>query len=160
MVGWKDVPHSRGNIVLNYYVIAVNMYLKIKKNDYLISCNISPPVPPPIVTTIAAPSQVVIAGSNLTLTCKIQLDPSVDSTVMVNNTWIAPGGATLSGSNPSWTGSSYQSTLMLTSLGTGNAGNYICGALVTPTSTQYSTGPMGRNTSILGTFVCFYKALG
>ena len=110
----------------------------------------SPSVPPPTVTITAVTNQVVIAGSNLTLTCNIQLDPSVDCTVMVNSTWTAPGGATLSGSNPSWTGSSYQSTLMLTSLGTGNAGTYICGASVTPTNTQYITGLMGRNASILG----------
>ena len=78
---------------------------------------------------------------------------------MVNSTWTAPGGATLSGSNPSWTGASYQSTLMLTSLETENAGNYICGASVTPINTQYITGPMGRSISILGTFVYFYIAL-
>ena len=107
-------------------------------------------VPPPAVITSAELSQVVTVGSNLTLTCNIQLDPSVDSNVTVNSTWTAPGGATLSGSNPSWTGSSYQSTLMLTSLGTGDAGNYICGVSVTPMASQYITGPMGRNASILG----------
>ena len=45
---------------------------------------------------------------------------------MVTSTWTAPGGATLNGSNP-LIGSSNQSTLMLTSLGTGNAGSYVCG---------------------------------
>ena len=107
------------------------------------------PVPPPTVTVYVS-NQVTIAGSNLTLTCNIQLDPSVNSTVMVNSTWTGPGGATLSGSNPSLNGSSYQSTLMLTSLGTGDAGTYICGVSVTPMASQYITGPMGRNASILG----------
>ena len=108
-------------------------------------------VPPPTVTISAVPSQVVIAGNNITLICNVQLDPSVDSTVMVTSTWTAPGGATLSGSNPLWIGSSNQSTLMLTSLGTGNAGNYVCEVTVTPINSQYITGPMGRNVSILGT---------
>ena len=110
----------------------------------------SSPVPPPIVTITAVPSQVIIVGDGLTLICNIQLDPSVDSTVMVNSTWTAPGGVTLSGSNPSWTESSYQSTLMLASMGTGDAGNYICGVSVTPMASQYITGPMGRTASILG----------
>ena len=78
---------------------------------------------------------------------------------MVNSTWTAPGGATLRGSNPSWTGSSYQSTLMLTSLGTGDAGNYICGVSVTPMTSQYITGPMGRNVSILGRYKIYFVLL-
>ncbi|KAL5486478.1 hypothetical protein EMCRGX_G018964 [Ephydatia muelleri] len=82
------------------------------------------PVP---LTISAVPGQVAITGSNITLLCNVQLDPSVDSTVMGTSTWTAPGGATLSGSNPLWIGSSNQSTLMLTSLGTGNAGSYVCG---------------------------------
>ncbi|KAL5486438.1 hypothetical protein EMCRGX_G018913 [Ephydatia muelleri] len=106
-------------------------------------------IPPPIITTTAVPGQVAITGSNITLVCNVQLDPSVDSTVMVTSTWTAPGGATLSGSNPLWIGSSNQSTLMLTSLGTGNAGSYVCGVSVTPINTQYITGPMGSNAAIL-----------
>ena len=51
----------------------------------------------------------------------------MDSTVVVNSTWTAPGGATLSGSNPSRTGSSYQSTLMLLSVQTGT---YTCSAYI------------------------------
>ena len=117
-----------------------------------ISSTSSSPVPSPIITTTGLPNQVAIVGSNLTLTCNIQLDPSVDSTVMVNSTWTAPGGATLSGSNPSWTESSYQSTLMLASLGTGDAGNYICGVSVSPNNSQYIKGPMQQIGTILGEF--------
>ena len=40
---------------------------------------------------------------------------------------------------------------MLTSLGTGNAGSYVCGVSVAPINTQYITGPMGSNAAILGT---------
>ena len=75
---------------------------------------------------------------------------------MVTSTWTAPGGATLSGTNPLWIGSSNQSTLMLTSLGTGNAGSYVCGVSVTPINTQYITGPMGSNAAILGTGIHLY----
>ena len=107
-------------------------------------------VPSPYVT-ITTSNPVVIVGGNFNLTCNVQLDPSVDSTVIVNTTWTTPGGATLSGSNPLWIGSSNQSTLMLTSLGTGDVGNFICGVSVIPINAQYITGPMGTNASILGT---------
>ena len=105
-------------------------------------------VPTPFAT-ITTLNPVVLVRGNITLTCNIQLDPSVDSTVMVNSTWTAPGGATLSGSNPSWTGSSYQSTLMLTSLGTGNAGNYTCLALISPINNSFLLRASGIS-SILG----------
>ena len=72
---------------------------------------------------------------------------------MVNSTWTAPGGATLSGSNSSWTGSSYQSTLMLTSLGTGDAGNYICSAIALPTNNQFLLQTSAVATSIIGTLL-------
>ena len=76
-------------------------------------------------------------GGSIGLTCNITLDPSVDSPVTVNSTWTAPGGATLSGSNPLWTGYSNQSTLMLTSLGTENAGNYTCSVAVLPINSTF-----------------------
>ena len=105
-------------------------------------------VPTPSVT-ITTLNPVISVNGNITLTCNIQLDPSVDSTVMVNSTWTAPGGATLRGSNPSWTGSSYQSTLMLTSLGTGNAGNYTCLAVISPINNPFLLQTSGIS-SILG----------
>eukprot|EP00731_Ephydatia_muelleri_P025777 Em0017g860a len=113
------------------------------------SLSVTVTIPPPNVTISAVPSQVVIAGSNITLVCNVQLDPSVDSTVMVTSTWTAPGGATISGSNPLWIGSSNQSTLMLTSLGTRDAGSYVCGVSVASINTLYITGPTGSNASIL-----------
>ena len=90
----------------------------------------SPPVPPPIITTTGLPNQVAIVGSNLTLTCNIQLDPSVDSTVMVNRTWLGPSGATLSGTAPNKNGSIYQSVLTITSLKTTDVGIYTCSMTV------------------------------
>ena len=91
-----------------------------------------------------------MAGYDLTLTCNILLDPSVDSAVMVNSTWTAPGGATLNGSNPSWTGSSYQSTLRLTSLEAGNAENYTCSAVVLPSNYPFIMSSSEVSSSILG----------
>ena len=138
-----------------FNISSVNLTVQSESWCYFPSCLTLPssPVPPPTVTISALPSQVVPLGSNLTLTCNIQLDPSVDSTVMVNSTWTAPGGATLSGSNPSWTGSSYQSTLMLTSLGTGDAGNYICSAKALPTNNQFLLQTSAVAASILGTLL-------
>ena len=130
--------------------IASQRVCVILLNDHLPSVA----VPPPIITTTAIPGQVAITGSNITLLCNVQLDPSVDSTVIVNTTWTTPGGAPLSGSNPLWIGSSNQSTLMLTSLGTGDVGNYICGVSVTPINAQYITEPMESNSSILGKKIC------
>ena len=67
---------------------------------------------------------------------------------MVNSTWTAPGGATLSGSNPSWTGSSYQSTLYLFPVRTGL---YACVAYVGPSKSAFIAGSSGSTADIDGT---------
>ena len=80
--------------------------------------------------TVVALSQWIAVESNVTLTCNIQLDPSVDSTVMVNRTWLGPSGATLSGTAPNKNGSIYQSVLTITSLKTTDVGIYTCSMTV------------------------------
>ena len=105
-------------------------------------------VPSPRVT-ITPPNPVVLVGGSINLTCNVTLDPSVDSTVMVTSTWTAPGGATLSGSNPLWIGASNQSTLMLTSLGTQDAGNYTCSPIILPLNNPFLLQTSGTS-SIIG----------
>ncbi|KAL5486487.1 hypothetical protein EMCRGX_G018974 [Ephydatia muelleri] len=88
-------------------------------------------IPQPIINiTAVALSQVIAIGSNITLTCNIQLDPSVDSNVTVNRTWTGPAGTTLSGSAPNKNGSIYQTTLSLISLKTTDVGIYTCSMTV------------------------------
>ena len=105
-------------------------------------------VPSPRVT-ITTPNPVVLVGGSINFTCNVTLDPSVDSTVMVTSTWTAPGGATLNGTNPLWIGSSNQSTLMLTSLGTRDAGNYTCSPIILPLNNPFLLQTSGTS-SIIG----------
>ena len=105
---------------------------------------ISSPVPNPAVSiTAAIPSQVVPIGSNVTLTCDITLDPSVDSAVMVTTTWTGPGGRVYNGTAPNKNGSSYQSILTLVSLKTTDVGTYNCSVPVTPANSQYIISTTG-----------------
>ena len=69
-------------------------------------------------------------GDNITLTCTIELDSTVDTAVMVTAVWNGPKGA-LSGTTPTDPDSDgrYKSTLTLTSLRTIDSGDYTCTAM-------------------------------
>ena len=108
--------------------------------------HVSSPVPPPILTTLAVPSQVVSEEDNITLTCNIQLDPSVDSTVMVNTSWIEPGGAAINVINFTQFGSTYSNILTLHSVVTEESGVYTCAVSV---SAAYASS-ISRTTSVEG----------
>ena len=124
-----------------------NVIVQSKSSDVYIYISCLPnssPVPTPAVSIIAAiPSPVVPIGSNVTLTCNITLDPSVDSAVMVNTTWIGPGGRIYNGTAPTKNGFSYQSILTLVSLKTTDVGAYNCSVPVTPANPQYIISATG-----------------
>ena len=107
-------------------------------------CLISPSVPPPTVTITSATNQVVISGSNLTLTCNIQLDPSVDSTVMVNSTWTAPGASSYLVTTSA---AGTTSTLMIVMAAASDGGTYTCSCTASPLSpSPFITPGVGRGT--------------
>ena len=112
------------------------------------------PVPTPAISIL--PSPVVPIGSNVTLTCNIQLDPSVDSTVMVNSTWIGPGGKLYNGTASKKNGSPYQNILTLVSLKVSDVGVYNCSVPVTPATSQYITMTTG-STAIQGILMARHR---
>ena len=125
-----------------FNISSVNLTVQSESWCYFPSCLTLPssPVPPPTVTITAVPSQVITVGDGLTLTCNIQLDPSVDSTVMVNSTWTSPGGAIITGTIGNMAATSaiqtspFTSTLMITMATISNGGTYVCSAVVSPQS--------------------------
>ena len=66
-------------------------------------------------------------GSNVTLTCTVDLDPAVDVPVIVNTEWTGPDNVAL---YPSYVFmvnlTRYVSTINVSSFGRGQSGNYTC----------------------------------
>ena len=96
-------------------------------------------VPLPTISITRNHTGVLYAGTPLTLTCSIQLNPAVDTTVMVTRMWSEPGSQAVS------TGSRvtvsnlversaifYDTTIQFILLSITNSGDYKCEATVTP----------------------------
>ena len=82
---------------------------------------------------------VLYAGIPLTLTCSIQLNPAVDTTVMVTRMWSGPGSQGVSNSSRVTVSNLlkrstflYKTTIEFDPLSTTDSGNYECEATVTP----------------------------
>ena len=89
-------------------------------------------VPPPRITIKHDPTQEThYTGSSLTLTCTVQVDPAVDTPVIVNNQWIGhsyifdDGGRVII-SQFEKKHPFYKSVVKFRSLKTKDAGNYTC----------------------------------
>ena len=100
-------------------------------------------VPPPSVSVTHSSS--TYAGTNFNLTCTIELNTAVDTTVVVNSTWhgpvVIPTGTRVNASEPTSTGARYQTTLMFRPLNTSDSGNYTCEVTVSPSpESQFITG--------------------
>ena len=96
-------------------------------------------VPQPTVNITLNRTGDLYAGTPLTLTCSIQLNPAVDTTVMVTRMWRGPGSQTISNSshvtvlNLVERGAFlYETTIQFVPLSTTDSGNYECEATVTP----------------------------
>ena len=96
-------------------------------------------VPPPTVSITPNRTGVLYAGTPLTLTCSIQLNPAVDTTVMVTRMWRGPGSQTVSNSSHVTVSNLvergaflYETTIQFVPLSTTDSGNYKCEATVTP----------------------------
>ena len=82
---------------------------------------------------------VLYAGIPLTLTCSIQLNPAVDTTVMVTRMWRGPGSQGVSNSSRVTVSNLlkrsaflYKTTIEFVPLSATDSGNYECEATVTP----------------------------
>ena len=91
---------------------------------------------------------MVTNGSNVTLTCFVQMGENVtsahlESLMMVNASIIKPDGTVLVLSNPKIEGTAYKLTTRIISFGDDDVGNYTCNATVRPLPAVYLTG-MGQ----------------
>ena len=128
---------------------------------------VTPTVPPPSINVTNSSS--TYAGTNFNLTCTIDLNTAVDTTVVVNSTWhgpvMIPTGTRVTASEPTGTGARYQTTLMFRPLNTSDSGNYTCEATVSPSpESQFITASTpgrgslfvaveGKKTHML---ICYY----
>ena len=82
---------------------------------------------------------------NITLTCTVELSPSVVVPVTVNTVWTGPAGFnTINTAQPVMGTTSYTSTAIVKSLKRNKSGNYICLATV------ISESPYINNSSLSG----------
>ena len=94
-------------------------------------------VPSPIsVTVVSDLRSPVVVGSNVSLTCTVELSPSVDVSVTVNTVWTGPAGFMATNTAQPVMGSTttYTSTVMLNSFETSQSGQYNCTANISSTS--------------------------
>ena len=93
-------------------------------------------------------------GTPLTLTCFIQLNPAVDTTVMVTRTWSGPGSQGVSNSSHVTVSNLlnrsallYKTTIEFGPLSTTDRGDYECEATVTPdpSQSQFVSGSRAGN---------------
>ena len=128
---------------------------------------VTPTVPPPSINVTNSSS--TYAGTNFNLTCTIELNTAVDTTVVVNSTWhgpvVIPTGTRVIASEPTGTGARYQTTLMFHPLNTSDSGHYTCEVTVSPSpESQFITASTpgrgslfvaveGKKTHML---ICYY----
>ena len=90
-------------------------------------------VPPPDMAVTAAYTTPLYAGSSLTLTCTVTLDPNVDKDETITTSWSGPSyisGERFLVTAASGSGSTYTSTLTISSLTVQDAGTYTCVGMV------------------------------
>ena len=108
------------------------MYIQVNTSVFLT-------VPQPTVSITPNRTGVLYAGTPLTLTCSIQLNPAVDTTVMVTRMWRGPASQVVSNSSHVSVSNIlkrsafiYETTIQFSPLNTVDGGNYECEATVTP----------------------------
>ena len=96
-------------------------------------------VPQPTVNITPNRTGDLYAGTPLNLTCSIQLNPAVDTTVMVTRMWRGPGSQEVSNSSHVTMSNIlkrsaflYETTIEFDPLSATDSGNYECEATVTP----------------------------
>ena len=89
------------------------------------------PVPDPtsVVVTNDPVSPIRPVGSDINLTCTVELSPAVNVPVTVNTVWTGPDEVALSPTTPVMKNfTRYTSTAMVNSFGRDQSGNYTCTA--------------------------------
>ena len=85
------------------------------------------------------PNPIPPFGSDVTLTCAVELSPAVDAPVTINTVSITPEGSITSSTAQAVMGSStnYASAFLISSFGRINSGLYTCGATASLPSNAY-----------------------
>ena len=85
------------------------------------------------------PNPIPPFGSNVTLTCAVELSPAVDVPVTVTTVWTTDDGFTTTTTAQPVMGSStnYATTAMISSFGRSNSGLYACGTTISSPSNVY-----------------------
>ena len=98
-------------------------------------------VPQPTVSITPNHTGVLHAGTPLTLTCSIQLNPAVDTTVMVTRMWRGPGSQVVSNSSHVTVSNLverfnqlYETAIEFAPLSISDSGDYECEAIAFPGS--------------------------
>ena len=104
-------------------------------------------VPPPMLNITGFPVDMdFFGGLDLTFTCSITLNETVDTPVTVQTTWNRNGsgliddGNRITISDPPMVTPPYKTTVRINSLRTTDAGTYNCITTVTPQNTTFITG--------------------
>ena len=95
--------------------------------------------PAPNVTVTATHTAPLYAGSSLTLTCTVTLDPNVDNDETVTTSWSGPSdinGERYLVKEAMDSGSTYSSSLTINFLTNSDDGSYICTGMVTKENKQ------------------------
>ena len=107
-----------------------------------------PSVPPPDVTVTLNSTPPLYAGTGLTLTCTVTLDPNVDNGERVVTEWSGPrdiSGDRYSVTGTSGSGSSYTDSLTISPLADLDDGTYTCTVTVTGGSNVQQANAIDHN---------------
>ena len=100
---------------------------------------------PQSVTVTSSLGNIILSGSNVTLTCSVQMKSSVTdsevSLLMVEAQFIKPGGTMLSLANPVISGTTFSYSIEVKDFDDNDFGSYTCSVTVRPRpSSLYLTG--------------------
>ena len=113
-----------------------------------LSCN-AVLAPTSVMLSSSIPNPIPPFGSDVTLTCAVELSPAVDVPVTVNTVLTTDEGFMRTSTAQPVMGSStnYASTFVISSFGRSNSGNYICSATISLTSNAYISDSMRSTVS-------------
>ena len=105
----------------------------------------SPSVPRPASVSIIS-NTVVLLGSDITLTCSVELSSAVtdsDLSLLLVDVQLSRDGTPLTLTGPTVTGTTFAYTIQLESFNRRDAGNYTCTATVRPKPTSTHLTALG-----------------
>ena len=104
----------------------------------------------PSSVMVSSPTNPILTGSSLTLTCTIMLVEDKINSVELEVVWTGPTDNLTADTTPTGTGTSYTSNLTITSLTASDAGTYTCTARLTSSQPLImSSGSVSSNSSTI-----------